>query len=171
MLWILFALLSIGCVYDFSFSTSWLYPYYFGGASAQFLTMGKAWYLGKLPYVDMFDHKGPFIFIVVLDALQLRGMLIWMSFNPASRMSSRYLVINDDLLRDEFTLQSVWIHYKENRYHLSGIAVSESQNRGIAENGTAVLRHQNGGSESPGILILIIKRNEYTYLIHSYPLL
>ena len=28
------------------------------------------------------------------------------------------------LLRNEFTLQSVWIHYKGNRYHLTGIAVS-----------------------------------------------
>ena len=62
VLWIRFALLSIGYVYVFSFSTSWPYPYYFGGDSVQFLTMGKAWYLGKLPYVDMFDHKGPFIF-------------------------------------------------------------------------------------------------------------
>lgn len=65
-----------GQKYVFSFSTSWLYSYYFGGDSAQLLTMGKAWYLGKLPYVDMFDHKGPFIFIVVLDALKLRRMLI-----------------------------------------------------------------------------------------------
>ena len=30
--------------------------------------------------------------------------------------------------------------------------VSESRNRGIVENGTAVLHHRNGGSESPGIL-------------------
>lgn len=31
VLWALFALLSVGYVYAFSFSTSWLYPYYFGG--------------------------------------------------------------------------------------------------------------------------------------------
>ena len=30
---------------------------------------------------------------VVLDALQLRAMLVWLRFNPASRMISRYLVI------------------------------------------------------------------------------
>lgn len=53
---------SIAYVYIFSYSTSPLYPYYYGGDTAQFLTIGKAWYLGKLPYVDMFDHKGPFIF-------------------------------------------------------------------------------------------------------------
>ena len=49
-------------VYVFSYSTSPLYPYYYGGDTAQFLTIGKAWYFGKIPYIDMFDHKGPFIF-------------------------------------------------------------------------------------------------------------
>lgn len=48
----------------FSYSTSILYPYYFGGDTAQFLTIGKAWYLGKIPYIDMFDHKGPIIFFI-----------------------------------------------------------------------------------------------------------
>lgn len=61
------------CFFLFDFMALFLL---FGGDSAQLLTMGKAWYLGKLPYVDMFDHKGPFIFIVVLDALKLRRMLI-----------------------------------------------------------------------------------------------
>lgn len=55
-------LASVLFVYIFSYSTSPLYPYYYGGDTAQFLTIGKAWYLGKIPYVDMFDHKGPFIF-------------------------------------------------------------------------------------------------------------
>lgn len=73
VLWILFALLSVGYVYAFSFLTSWLYPYYFGGDSAQFLTMGKAWYLGKLPYVDMFDHKGPFIFWINMIGYLIAG--------------------------------------------------------------------------------------------------
>lgn len=73
VLWGLFALLSVGYVYAFSFSTSWLYPYYFGGDSAQFLTMGKAWYLDKLPYVDMFDHKGPFIFWINMIGYLIAG--------------------------------------------------------------------------------------------------
>ena len=46
----------------FSYSTSFEYPFYFGGDSAQFLTVGKCWYLGKIPYSEVFDHKGPFIF-------------------------------------------------------------------------------------------------------------
>lgn len=54
--------LSMLYVLLFSYSTSPLFPYYYGGDSAQFLTIGKAWYLGKVPYIDLFDHKGPFIF-------------------------------------------------------------------------------------------------------------
>lgn len=58
----IFLLIAIGFVYEFSYSTSLRYPYYYGGDSAQFLTIGKAWSLGKIPYIEMFDHKGPFIF-------------------------------------------------------------------------------------------------------------
>lgn len=61
-IYVIFACLSIGFVYMFSFSTSPLFPYYYGGDTAQFLTIGKAWWLGKIPYIEMFDHKGPFIF-------------------------------------------------------------------------------------------------------------
>lgn len=50
----------------FSYSTSPLYSGYYGGDSAQFLTIGKAWMLGKIPYKEMFDHKGPFIFLVLV---------------------------------------------------------------------------------------------------------
>ena len=89
---------------------------------------------------------------VVLDALQLRAILVWLRPNPANRMISRYLVINGDLLCNVFTLQSAWIHYKGNRYHLTGISVSDDQNCGIHQNGFAVLRFRNSGSESPGIL-------------------
>lgn len=57
-------ILAVFFVFLFSYSTSPLYPYYFDGDSAQFLTIGKAWYLGKIPYKDMFDHKGPIIYFV-----------------------------------------------------------------------------------------------------------
>ena len=67
-------------------------------------------------------------------------------------MILRYLVINDDLLCNVFTLQSVWIHYKENRYPLTGITVSNAQNCGIHQSGITVLCFRNDGSESPGIL-------------------
>ena len=52
----------------FSYSTSPLYPNYYGldygGDSAQFLTVGKAWSEGLIPYRDTFDHKGPIIFFI-----------------------------------------------------------------------------------------------------------
>ncbi|MEE0421520.1 MAG: hypothetical protein UDG86_15945, partial [Lachnospiraceae bacterium] len=46
----------------------------------------------------------------------------------------------------------VWIHYKENRYHLTGITVFNAQNCGIHQSGFTVLCFRNDGSESPGIL-------------------
>lgn len=64
--WVYLFLLFVGLVFvlNFSYSTSPLTPYYWGGDTAQFLTIGKAWYLGKIPYKEMFNHKGPFIFFV-----------------------------------------------------------------------------------------------------------
>ena len=64
IVWIVLLIASIWFVLNFSYSTSPLTPYYWGGDTAQFLTMGKAWYLGKIPYRNMFDHKGPLIFFV-----------------------------------------------------------------------------------------------------------
>jgi len=58
------SILAVVFVIFFSYSTSPLYPHYYGGDSAQFLTIGKAWSLGKLPYKEMFDHKGPIIFFI-----------------------------------------------------------------------------------------------------------
>ena len=60
---VLFILASI-FVWNFSYSTSPLTPFYWGGDTAQFLTIGKEWYFGKVPYRDLFDHKGPLIFFV-----------------------------------------------------------------------------------------------------------
>lgn len=74
----IFVVVSSVFVLVFSQSTSPLYKNYYayGGAhdsgdSLQFLTIGKEWSNGKVPYRDNFDHKGPFIFLI--DAL---GFLI-----------------------------------------------------------------------------------------------
>lgn len=56
-----------------SFSTSPLYPDYYGGDSSQFLTMGRGWASGKLPYRDMFDHKGPVIFLINMIGYIITG--------------------------------------------------------------------------------------------------
>lgn len=56
---------SLSFVFIFSNSTSPLFPNYYGETdSSQFMTMGKAWTEGLIPYRDMFDHKGPLIFFV-----------------------------------------------------------------------------------------------------------
>lgn len=56
-------LTSVLFVLIFSYSTSPLYDL-LGGDSAIFQVIGKYWYEGYLPYVNVFDHKGPLIFFV-----------------------------------------------------------------------------------------------------------
>ena len=51
----------------FSCYTSPLYPNYFGWDSAIFSLLGKGMVEGKELYIDLFDHKGPVIFMI--DAL------------------------------------------------------------------------------------------------------
>ena len=50
----------------FSYSTSFLYPFFWGNDSAHFLTVGKAWGSGLIPYRDLFEHKGPIIYFIDL---------------------------------------------------------------------------------------------------------
>lgn len=67
-------LLSSIFVLIFSYSTSPVYgDYYSGyyseeygysGDSAQFQTIGESWLNGRVPYRDIFDHKGPIIFLI-----------------------------------------------------------------------------------------------------------
>lgn len=56
-------LTSVLFVLIFSYSTSPLYNL-LGGDSAIFQVVGKYWAQGYLPYVNVFDHKGPLIFFV-----------------------------------------------------------------------------------------------------------
>ena len=50
-------------VYVFSYSTSFGYDL-LGGDSSIFQVIGKYWTQGYLPYVDLFDHKGPLLFFI-----------------------------------------------------------------------------------------------------------
>lgn len=61
--WLLFALSALGGALLFSPSTSPLYSDW-GYDSAMFQTIGKYWAQGHLPYVELFDHKGPIIFFI-----------------------------------------------------------------------------------------------------------
>lgn len=60
-------------VYLFSYTTSPLYPKYYFGDAAEFLTIGKAWTTGKIPYKDFFDHKGPAIYFINMLGFMLTG--------------------------------------------------------------------------------------------------
>lgn len=61
---LIFAFSAIAFILLFSPSTSPLYPQFFGADSAIFQVIGKGWTMGQLPYRDLFDHKGPFIFLI-----------------------------------------------------------------------------------------------------------
>lgn len=61
--WLLFALSALAGALLFSPSTSPLYSDW-GYDSAMFQTIGKYWAQGHLPYVELFDHKGPIIFFI-----------------------------------------------------------------------------------------------------------
>lgn len=69
----------VAAVYVFVlfYCTSSLYPNCFGldfgSDSAQFLTVGKAWAQGRLPYQSMSDHKGSLIFFVDMVEYRLTG--------------------------------------------------------------------------------------------------
>ena len=49
-------------VFVYSTSTSFLYPYPETGDSFVFQTIGKFWVDGAIPYHDLFDNKGPFLY-------------------------------------------------------------------------------------------------------------
>ena len=127
---IIFVFASAIFILLFSYSTSPLYPYYYGTDSAQFLTVGKAWSLGKIPYIDVFDHKGPLIFFIDMlgfliswggDVKQTIGIMliqiVFMSFtliatnkiiklyNIKSTLVSIVIII--------LTLISIKLNYKE----------------------------------------------------------
>ncbi len=55
--------ISFAFVYIFSYSTSFRYSF-FGLDSSVFQTVGKYWLEGSIPYKDLFDHKGPIVYVI-----------------------------------------------------------------------------------------------------------
>ncbi len=55
--------ISFAFVYVFSYSTSFGYDL-LGGDSAVFQVVGKYWLEGVLPYKEIFDHKGPIVYVI-----------------------------------------------------------------------------------------------------------
>ena len=56
-------LMSFMFVYIFSYSTSFRYDM-LGGDSSIFQSIGKFWTQGHLPYVELFENKGPLLFLI-----------------------------------------------------------------------------------------------------------
>lgn len=91
----------------FSCSTSPLYKYYIGGDSSFFLLIGREWAAGKVPYRDMFDHKGPFIFL--MDAI---GWLISGTRYGVIAIQIIFLVVTCYFISKIASLYSQKLHYK-----------------------------------------------------------
>lgn len=68
-------MLSILFVLIMSYTTSPLYGqgYTFAGDSTIFQLIGKAWSDGYVPYLELFDHKGPVIFFIDMLGFSLCG--------------------------------------------------------------------------------------------------
>ncbi|WP_026488350.1 ArnT family glycosyltransferase [Butyrivibrio sp. XBB1001] len=68
-----FILSSALMVLYFSASTSPLYPNNKGWDASLFMVIGKGWRAGLIPYKDLFDQKGPGIFLVNMIGFLLTG--------------------------------------------------------------------------------------------------
>ena len=86
-----FIILATAMVLYFSCSTSPLYPNFKAKDSSFFLVMGKEWLGGLTPYKDLWDQKGPAIFLVNLLGFILTGnkygvMIIQIFFSIVSEI-------------------------------------------------------------------------------------
>lgn len=61
--YIILGLFSILLVLLESPYTSILNPYY-GLDSTVYMIMGRGWTMGRIPYIDLYDHKGPLIYLI-----------------------------------------------------------------------------------------------------------
>lgn len=68
-----FIIFAATMVLYFSASTSPLYPNYKAKDSSFFLVMGREWLGGLIPYKDLWDQKGPAIFLINLFGFMLTG--------------------------------------------------------------------------------------------------
>ena len=64
---------SAAFVLRFSYSTSFVWPGYYGYDSAIFQFIGRAWAGGTVPYAGLFDHKGPLIFFIDMLGWLIHG--------------------------------------------------------------------------------------------------
>lgn len=82
-----------------------LFPYYTSGDSSIFMLIGKGITEGKLPYVDLFDHKGPILFWIEALGWKLAGRAgIWLLETLGTVLSVIILIKICDQLRSNCLL-------------------------------------------------------------------
>lgn len=89
-------ILSVLFVLCFSYSTSPLY-FHDGYDSAVFQSMGLALLKGKIPYVDLFDHKGPILYFINALGLWIGGGKIGIVYLQIIANTISFLFINRTL--------------------------------------------------------------------------
>lgn len=85
-IFISFLILSL-FVYFFSNHFSPFYPFNYGYDSNAYMSMARGWMSGLIPYKDIFDHKGPILYIIYM----LGCVITDTSFNGVYIISSIFL--------------------------------------------------------------------------------
>lgn len=68
---ILFCLLISTIVLLFTSSNSPLYPHNFAADTNAYFTIGRGWLEGAIPYKDLFDQKGPMLYVIFMLAASI----------------------------------------------------------------------------------------------------
>ena len=84
--------LSSAVITVFSVYTTPISPYY-GNDSAFFLLMGKGVTQGKIPYLDLYDQKGPMIFYVNALGYLLTGNRYGIFLMQIVNLTAAYLIV------------------------------------------------------------------------------
>lgn len=82
-----------------------LNPFYFRGDTSIFYLIGACWTEGVMPYRDLFDHKGPFLYLIYS-----LGEIIW------SGKTGVFLLLN------LFLSASFFLIYKTSRLYISPVS-------------------------------------------------
>lgn len=111
--YIYFLILGISVIYVYfaSSSTSPFYLEYWGDDSSMYQTIGKAWTLGKIPYINLFDHKGPYVFFVNMLGYKITGNSIGVMFLQMLNMFVFLIGIYkiSQLVDKKSNMHSVWV--------------------------------------------------------------
>jgi len=63
-IYIIISLIAIALIMSYCFKTNYWNRNIIGIDSSVFISIGEAMHEGKIPYKDIFDHKGPLIYFI-----------------------------------------------------------------------------------------------------------